>query len=87
MPEGLLARLFGAKESLAALSVALGSLVPPLAIELLGIRGALAVLGLVAPALAAGAVDFGANGGDRRVLIRLETLFRNGSPASIPVPD
>jgi MFS family permease len=51
VPEDLLARLFGAKESLTALSVALGSLVPPPAIELLGIRGALIALGLVAPAL------------------------------------
>jgi Cyclic nucleotide-binding domain len=51
VPEDLLARLFGAKESLTALSVAVGSLVTPLAIELLGIRGALVALGLVAPAL------------------------------------
>lgn len=49
--EDLLARVFGAKESLTALSVALGSLVTPPAIDLLGIRGALGVLGLVGPAL------------------------------------
>jgi hypothetical protein len=53
VPEGLLARMFGAKESLTTLAVALGSLVTPLAVELLGIRGALAVLGLVAPLLVA----------------------------------
>jgi MFS family permease len=53
VPEDLLARLFGAKESLTALSVALGSLVTPFAIDLLGIRGGLGALGLVAPALAA----------------------------------
>ncbi len=53
VPEDLLARLFGAKESLTALSVALGSLVTPFAIDLLGIRGGLAALGLVAPALVA----------------------------------
>jgi MFS family permease len=53
IPEDLLARVFGAKESLTALSVALGSLVTPVAIDLLGIRGALGALGLVAPALAA----------------------------------
>lgn len=47
--EDLLARVFGAKESLTALSVALGSLVTPPAIDLLGIRGALGVLGLVPP--------------------------------------
>lgn len=51
VPEDLLARVFGAKESLTALSVALGSLVTPPAIDLLGVRGALAVLGLVGPAL------------------------------------
>jgi MFS family permease len=49
VPEELLARAFGAAESLIALTVALGSLVTPLVIELLGIRGAMAVLGLVAP--------------------------------------
>jgi Cyclic nucleotide-binding domain len=53
VPEGLLARLFGAKESLTALSVAVGSLVTPLAVDRLGIRGALVALGLVAPALVA----------------------------------
>ena len=53
VPEQLLARVFGALESLIALSVAVGSLVTPLAIDLLGIRGALAALGLLAPALVA----------------------------------
>jgi MFS family permease len=51
VPDELLARVFGAAESLTATSVALGSFVTPFAIELLGIRGALAVLGLIAPAL------------------------------------
>lgn len=53
VPETLLARVFGAFESLAALSVAIGALVTPLVIDALGIRGALAVLGFVAPALVA----------------------------------
>jgi MFS family permease len=53
VPEQMLARAFGAFESLVALGAALGSLVTPLVIELLGIRGALAVLGLVAPACVA----------------------------------
>jgi MFS family permease len=53
VPEALLARVFGAKESLTVSTAALGSLVTPLVIDLLGIRGALAVLGLVAPALVA----------------------------------
>jgi hypothetical protein len=45
--------VFGAKASLTALSIAVGSFVTPLAIDLLGIRGALIVLGLIAPTLAA----------------------------------
>jgi MFS family permease len=49
VPEELLARVFGSFESLVALTVALGSLVTPLVIELVGIRGALVALGLVAP--------------------------------------
>jgi MFS family permease len=51
VPDELLARGFGAAESLTAVSVAVGALVAPLAIELLGIRGALIALGLIAPAL------------------------------------
>jgi MFS family permease len=51
VPEELHARVLGVLESLIALSVSLGSLVTPVAIDLLGIRGALAVLGLVAPVL------------------------------------
>jgi MFS family permease len=51
VPDELLARLFGAAESLTAVSVAVGAFVAPLAITLLGIRGALTVLGLIAPML------------------------------------
>jgi hypothetical protein len=53
VPEELLARVFGALESLISLTVAIGALVTPSAIDLLGIRGALAALGLVAPAVVA----------------------------------
>jgi MFS family permease len=53
VPEELLARVFGAKASLTALAIAVGSFITPFAIDLLGIRGALIVLGLVAPAVAA----------------------------------
>jgi hypothetical protein len=53
VPEELLARVFGVKASLTALAGAVGALVTPFAIELLGIRGALAVLGLLAPAVVA----------------------------------
>jgi MFS family permease len=53
VPERLLARAFGAFESLVALTVAVGALITPLVIDLLGIRGALVALGLVAPTLVA----------------------------------
>jgi MFS family permease len=53
VPERLLARAYGAFESLVALTVAAGALVTPLVIDLLGIRGALVALGLVAPTLVA----------------------------------
>jgi hypothetical protein len=53
VPEELLARVFGAKASLTALSIAVGSFVTPLVIDLLGIRGALILLGLAAPVAAA----------------------------------
>jgi hypothetical protein len=32
-------------------------------------------------------VHFGANASDRPLVILLATLFRTGSPASIPVPE
>jgi MFS family permease len=53
VPEDMLARVYGAFESLTVLTVAIGSLVTPPVIDLLGIRGALVLLGLVAPALVA----------------------------------
>jgi MFS family permease len=53
VPEELLARVFGVKASLTALSGAVGAFVTPFAIDLLGIRGALVLLGLVAPTVVA----------------------------------
>ncbi|MGN6429516.1 MAG: MFS transporter [Gaiellaceae bacterium] len=52
VPEELLARVYGVKASLGALAIAVGAFVTPLAIDLLGVRGALIVLGLIAPTLA-----------------------------------
>ena len=49
VPDALLGRVFGIFESLIALSVALGSLAAPLAVHAFGIRGALAVVGLLCP--------------------------------------
>lgn len=53
VPYELLARVFGALESLVAVTVAIGSLVTPFVIAVLGVRGALAVLGLPAMGLVA----------------------------------
>jgi hypothetical protein len=51
MPDEVLARVFGALESLVALAVGLGSIITPLLIYLLGIRGALVAIGLMTPAV------------------------------------
>jgi MFS family permease len=73
VPEELLARVFGVKASLTALAAAVGAFVTPFAIGLLGIRGALAVLGLVAPTVVAlawrrlHAIDAAIAGRDREV--------------------
>jgi MFS family permease len=53
MPDEVLARVFGALESLVALAVGLGSIITPLLIYLLGIRGALVAIGLMTPAVVA----------------------------------
>ena len=49
VPDAVLARVFGVLESLGALAVGLGSLLAPLLIGLLGVRGALVAVGAVAP--------------------------------------
>jgi hypothetical protein len=51
MPDEVLARVFGALESLVALAVGLGSILTPLLIHLFGIRGALVAIGLITPAI------------------------------------
>jgi len=51
VPEQMLARIFGVKGSLTAVAGATGAFITPFVIDLLGIRGALLVLGLIAPAL------------------------------------
>jgi hypothetical protein len=53
VPEELHARVFGTKASLTGLTAAVGAFIAPVAIALLGIRGAMVLLGLVAPALTA----------------------------------
>jgi MFS family permease len=49
MPDEVLARVFGALESLVSLAVGLGSIITPLLIHLFGIRGALVAFGLLTP--------------------------------------
>ena len=53
MPDEVLARVFGALESLVALAVGLGSILTPLLIHFFGIRGALVAIGLMTPAIVA----------------------------------
>jgi MFS family permease len=53
MPDEVLARVFGALESLVALAVGLGSLITPLLLHLFGIRGALVAIGLMTPVVVA----------------------------------
>jgi MFS family permease len=53
MPDEVLARVFGALESLVALAVGLGSILTPLLIHFFGIRGALVAIGLMTPAVVA----------------------------------
>src|SRR4051812_20662272 len=52
-PDAVLAQVFGALESVAAIGVAGGSLLAPLFIVLFGVRGALTAIGLAAPAAVA----------------------------------
>jgi MFS family permease len=53
VPDHLLARVFGALESLLITTLGVGGLLAPVLIELLGIRGALIASGAILPALAA----------------------------------
>jgi MFS family permease len=53
LPDEVLARVFGALESLVAFAVGLGSIITPLLIALFGIRGALVATGLMTPAVVA----------------------------------
>jgi len=51
-PDEVLARVFGIFEALIALTLGLGSILTPLLIDTLGVRGALVAVGSVCPALA-----------------------------------
>lgn len=49
VPDAVLARVFGVLESLGALAVGIGSLLAPVLIGVLGVRGALVSVGAIAP--------------------------------------
>jgi hypothetical protein len=51
LPDEVLARVFGALESLVALTIGVGAILTPLLISLLDIRGALVAIGLMTPAV------------------------------------
>jgi MFS family permease len=51
MPDEVLARVFGALESLVALAVGIGSILTPLLIHFFGIRGALVAIGVMTPVI------------------------------------
>jgi hypothetical protein len=53
VPDEVLARVFGALESLLIATIGIGGLLAPAVIEVLGIRGALVVTGAILPVLAA----------------------------------
>jgi MFS family permease len=53
LPDEVLARVFGALESMVALMVGLGSILTPLFIHFFGIRGALVAIGVLTPAIVA----------------------------------
>ena len=84
----VLAQVFGALESVAAIGVAAGSLTAPLLIALFGVRGALTVIGLAAPAAVAlcwlrlRGLDSEMTHRDREIeLLRAVSLF-----APLPLP-
>ena len=52
-PTTMVARVFGAMEGIGALTVGIGAALTPVAIKLLGLRGALVAIGLVSPVLVA----------------------------------
>ena len=84
--DDVLARVFGALESLIITTIGIGGLAAPLAIELLGVRGALVSTGALLPILAAlfwrrvSAIDRAHPGADREVALLA------GVPFLAPLP-
>jgi len=89
--DDVMARVFGLLESVIALSVGTGAILTPVAIDLLGLRPALVVVGLLGPALVALAwrrlrhLDTSLVGRDREIgQLRAVAMFR---PLPLPVVD
>jgi MFS family permease len=87
--DAVMARVFGLLESVGALSVGAGAVLTPVAIDLLGLRGALVVLGLLCPVLVAASwprlrrLDSSLVGLDQEVdLLRAVAMF---APLPLPV--
>ena len=57
VPDDVLARVFGALESMLIATIGIGGLLAPVLIELIGVRGALIATGAVLPLLAGSAGD------------------------------
>ncbi len=73
VPDSVLARVFGVLESLGAVGVALGSLAAPLLVETVGARGALVVVGTIAP-VACVLIWWRSTALDRSVSVRTEAI-------------
>jgi len=89
--DDVMARVFGLLESVIALSVGTGAILTPVAIDRLGLRPALVVVGLLGPALVALAwrrlrhLDTSLVGRDREIgQLRAVAMFR---PLPLPVVD
>jgi MFS family permease len=89
--DDVMARVFGLLESVIALSVGTGAILTPVAIDRLGLRPALVVVGLLSPALVALAwrrlrhLDTSLVGRDREIgQLRAVAMFR---PLPLPVVD
>jgi len=87
--DDVMARVFGLLESVIALSVGTGAILTPVAIDLLGLRPALVVVGLLGPALVALAwrrlrhLDTSLAGRDREIgQLRAVAMFR-----PVPMPE
>ena len=88
VPDNVLARVFGADNSLAIASLGLGAVIAPLLIELIGIRGALIATGALLPVLTGllfrglATIDVGAHA----PAAELELLRSNPIFAPLPEP-